>query len=66
MTCDTNIRSYMMKGMVGGTTTLEELISSCTVDALEALDDASLASFAPPCWSSGRDSTRRGSGSSPW
>jgi len=46
MTCDTNIRSYMMKGMIGGTTTLEELISSCTVDALEALDDASLASFA--------------------
>ena len=35
-----------MVAMIGGTTTLDELISSCTVEALAALDDASLASFA--------------------
>ena len=32
--------------MIDGATTLDELISSCTVEALAAFDDASLARFA--------------------
>ena len=53
--------------MIGGTTTLEELISSCTGRRRSRrLDDAELGELSRGrCWSSGRDWTRRGCGSSP-